>query len=512
MKNLYQIIHPKVILSRLLPKNSLSRNAVLVVFGDGITFASSIVVAMVLARIITVDAMATYRQILYLGALAQSVVEFGLSSSIYRFWNLLDARGRSTYIKMQLTLSMSLGLAASVVLAVLAPLVATWYHNPDLRLAMLITCASPLVNIVPLTIRPVMICKGKPLTATFTQMAFSLAMVLGIIIPFYFTSSLNTALIVWMVVNLIEVFLTFVILRTEFIPGTPVWNKKLFTDTWDYLWPIQAGRVPTIVTSYTDKIATSIFLSTESFAAYSLGARELPFIGTIGTSISSVLIPKPVQDAESGDVAAICRRWKSACERSSLLTYSIIGFCVWFSAPLVRFLYSSKYDESTIPFAVFSAIAFLRVVEYGSLAKAFGKTGIIMKAALASMVTMLVLSFPLTAWLGIWGMSLAVLCSTISAVIYYLWAYIRLLKVGLSEFYPWKRLLLLFVISLSSAAIVGTLLDPLLHLSGSTAMVSIGLKLFILFAVDVIVYFGGLLITRVIKIDQLKTLVFRRAV
>ena len=241
MSNFFRQFNLKLIFSRLLPRNSLSRNAVLVVFGDGVSFASSIIVAMILARIITVDAMATYRQIIYLGSLAQSIVEFGLSSSIYRFWNLLDAQGRSTYIKMQLTVSMGLGLAASIVLAILAPFVAIWYHNPDLRIALLITCASPLVNIVPLTIRPVMICKGKPLTATFTQMAFSLAMMAGIIVPFYFTSNLNTALIIWMIVNLVEVFLTFLILRPEFIPNTPGWNRKMFKETWDYLWPIQAG-------------------------------------------------------------------------------------------------------------------------------------------------------------------------------------------------------------------------------------------------------------------------------
>ena len=253
-------------------------------------------------------------------------------------------------------------------------------------------------------------------------------------------------------------------------------------------------------------------MTTESFAAYSLGARELPFIGTIGTSVSSVLIPKLVQDAESGEIANICRRWKSACERSSLLTYSIIGFCVWFSAPLVRFLYSSKYDESTIPFAVFSAISFIRVIEYGSLAKAYGKTSIIMKASLATMITMIVLSFPLTAWLGIWGMSLAVLLSTMVSVVYYLVAYVKILKVSLSEFYPWKRLLLLLLVSITSSAVVGAALDPFLHIATSASIVILGIKLGILLVLDLIVYFGALLVTRVIKIDQLKTLILRRAV
>ena len=366
----YYFINIRSLIRHILPNGSISRNAVLVVIGDGITFTTTILISMILARIITLDDMATYRQVIYLGTMALTIVEFGLSSSIYRFWNLLDDCGRSTYIKMQLSLSMGLGLLVSIPLFILSPFLANIFHNPDLKIALWICAASPLVNIVPMTIRPVMICRGKPLTATLTQMLFSTAMVLAIIIPLAMGTKLTTALVIWMIVNVIEVGLTFLILRQEFLPNTPWWDKDKFKETWNYLWPIQAGRLPSILTSNVDKISTSIFLSTEAFAAYSTGARELPFIGIIGPSVSSVLIPSLVDDAEAGNVSSICRRWKSACEKSSIFTYPIVGFCIWFALPIVTFLFSSKYADSAIPFAVFSSITFIRVIEFGSLAKA----------------------------------------------------------------------------------------------------------------------------------------------
>jgi O-antigen/teichoic acid export membrane protein len=495
------------IFTRLLPRGSNSRNSVLVVIGDGITFTSVFITSMILARIIPVDAMATYRQVLYLGGLAQSIVEFGLSSSIYRFWNLLDEQGRSTYIKMQLMLSMSLGLLASLVLAILAPFLAVWFHNPDLKLAMLICCTSPLVNIVPLTIRPVMICRGKPLWATSIALLFALAMVAAIIIPFTLGANLNQALIFWMLVNLIEVFLTFIILRPEILPGTPWWDRNFFRDTWNYLWPIQAGRIPGLVTTYTDKIATSIFLPVESFAAYSLGARELPFIGGIGSSISSVLIPSLVLDIEAGRIDEACQRWKRACERTSLLTYPIIGFCIWFCEPLVRFLYSSKYSSSSIPFAIYAAITFVRVIEYASLAKAFGKTDMIMKAAFSGTLTVLLFAFPFTIWFGIWGASFTVLLAICVSVGYWLFSYTKMLNRSLSSFYPWKRLLIMGLASIACAAIAGTLLEPIFHLSKSNDILDAGIRLAIFFAFDLVLYLVVLFGVRILRLEQIRQII-----
>jgi O-antigen/teichoic acid export membrane protein len=497
----------KQIVSRLLPRNSNSRNALLVVVGDAITFTATFVTAMILARLLTLNDMATYRQVLSLGILAQTIVEFGLSSSIYRFWNLLDARGRSTYIKMQLALSMGLGALASLALAILAPFLAVWYHNPSLRIALLICCASPLVNIVPLTIRPVMICKGKPLMATLTTMFFSLGMVLAIILPFYLGAGLNNALIIWMIVNFIEVFLTFYILQHEFIPGTAWWDKLKFKETWDYLWPIQAGRLPGMISLYTDEIATSVLLSTDAFAIYITGARELPFIGKIGASVSSVLIPSLVTDAESGNVIEICRRWNRACEQSALFTYPIVGFCVWFSLPMVKFLYSARYTDSRIPFAIFAAITFIRVIEFASLAKAFGKTAIILKSSFASAMVMLVLFYPATIWFGGVGMAVIVFLSVFTAAGYYLWAYVKLLKVPLSAFFPWKRLLLMEIASIACAAIVGVLFEPVLNIAESTGLLITGVKLVILFVFDLILYLLFLVTARIIRVDKILSLI-----
>jgi O-antigen/teichoic acid export membrane protein len=485
--------------AKYLPKGSISRDAVLIVFGDGLAFTSTLVTAMLLARIIPINEMGTYRQVIFIGPLVMAIFEFGLSSSIYRFWNIYNTIERSTYIKMILILSTVLGGLASISLALMAPYIANWYSNPDLRVALLITCAFPITHIFPLSIRPVMICKGKPLLATLIRIIFSLAMVFALIIPFYFGANLNQALIIWMIVSFIEMLATIPLLGQEIFKESPFWNNCLFKEIWNYLWPIQAGRIPGIFTSYLDKVTTSLYLNIEEFAAYSLGAREIPFIGQIGYSISGVLIPQLVTDVEEEKIDKVCKLWKRSISRTSLIIYPIIGFCIWFSEPIVRFLFSSTYSESSIPFAVFSSITFVRVIEYASLAKAFGRTEIIMKGAALGASVMIVLSFPLTALLGTWGILTAIFLSTYLSNAYYLYSYKKLLNRRLGDFFPLKELLTLAISSILISGIVGTVLDPLINLSTAITFLEIGGKLFIVFVCVITLYLLFLLFTKKIR-------------
>jgi O-antigen/teichoic acid export membrane protein len=482
--------------SALLPRGSVSRITALVVLGDAILYSSGTITSIVLARIIPVDAMATYRQVVYLTPLAQNIVEFGLASSIYRFWNLLTIQRRSTFLKMLILLSIGLGTIASLGLAALTPFISSSYHNPDLLPALLICSIFPLLNILPLAIRPLQICRGRPLLATALQLVISLLNVFSLVIPLMLGYSLLTALKVWILTDALNFAIVPFVFLPSLLPGTPWWDKELFKEIWDYLWPLQAGRIPTIFTQYTDKIASSLYLTKEVFATYSLGAKEIPFIGQIGTSISNVLVPKLVEDVSTDRVNQALARWRRACERTAIFTYPIAGFCIFFSLPIVRLLYSSTYTASSIPFMVYAFLTFIRVIDYGSLAKVFGKTRIIMRSSIISAASLVVLSFPLTALFGIWGISLTVLFSVIINVGVFMFSYIKALKVDLNHLYPWKQLLALMGFSMASAGVLRAALYPLISDRIAISAINAVIFLTVLFGLDIMLYAGLLWVTK----------------
>jgi O-antigen/teichoic acid export membrane protein len=228
----------------------------------------------------------------------------------------------------------------------------------------------------------------------------------------------------------------------------------------------------------------SLFLSLQGFAIYSMGARQIPFISMIGVSVSNVLIPHLVEDVQAGRYSQICWRWRLACERTAITTYLIAAFCIWHASPVVQFLFSALYAESSVPFRVFAALTFLRVVEFQGLAKAFGRTDLIMKSAFLNAGALAVFAIPLAWGLGILGMALAVFLAVFTTLAYYLRAYRKLLGEPISTFFPWPRLLLLLCIAFASTGLSSWLLGPALTRGADTSMLTLGWRLGGLFALS----------------------------
>jgi O-antigen/teichoic acid export membrane protein len=246
----------------------------------------------------------------------------------------------------------------------------------------------------------------------------------------------------------------------------------MFIACWNYLWPQEVASLPGIFTLYIDKIITSVLLTKDAFAAYSLGSRELPFVGQIGGSVSNVLMPHLVKDMKENNDDEVSRRWSRSCEKSAIITYPIAGFSIWFALPIIQFLFSSRYNESSIPFAIFSAITFIRVIEFGSLAKVYGKTNIIMKSSFWSAGTMLILAFPMTYFFKVRGISFSVFLSVLVAAGYFLWEYKKFLKKPVSDFFPWKKLLIMAGASITSAVLAGLILGRVLNLAATTGILA----------------------------------------
>ena len=483
----------------------IGRQASLVVIGDAINFSTGLVSSMILARLIPLDMMGTYRQIMYLTPMAVSITELGISSTVYRFWNFYDNQKRAQYARILTVITFVLGLVASAGLALLAPFLAEWFGNPALKSALLITAAYPLSNIPLMLLRPVLLCKGYSLKATLLETMFSLLSILSILTPLLLGFSLITALAVWITVSLLRLVAFPLILREHLFLQGDWWDRSIVRDLWEYIWPIQVGRLPGYIITYLDKVVTSLFFTTTEFAVYSMGAREIPFIGYIGFSVSNVLLPYLVEDIKQQRFEQAFARWRKACERTALVTYPIAAFCCWYAVPVMQFMFSATYTDSSIPFRVFAALTFVRVIEYSSLAKALGRTDLIMRLSFVNAAVLIILIFPLGWILKGFGIALSLLVAIVSSFAYVLLAYRKLLRVGVRNFFPWPRLAVLLSISLGSAGISSLCTPWLFTLNADAGILRLGCNLAGLFAIELAVYGALLLATGFLKIPQKKS-------
>ena len=466
----------------------LGRQASLVVVGDGITFAVTTIATMVLARIMSEDSMGTYRQLVYLTQMAIMIADLGLSVSIYRFWNSLEPQSRPVYVRMVVIASVAIALPPSVLLALLSPMLAEAYRNQGLHLALLIAAPLPLATIPLSLIRPALISQGYSIRATLIETGFALLSVLSMVVPMAAGLSLNSSLAIWVGVSLLRLVAVPIIFGKFLVFGTRWWDAEILRTVWRYLWPIQMSRLPSYFSGYLDKIIMSLYLLPRDFAVYSLGAREIPFVGAIAYSISGVLLPHLVDDVRTGNVDQICRRWRKSCLKTAFITYFFAGFCIWNAPAVMRFLLSSTYEESSVPFRFFAAITYLRVVEYGSIPKAFGRTKSIFIMTLVAAIVLGVVAIFLTPRFGIAGMALSVVISEAAANVYMLFENKRILLRPLRDFFPWGQLMTLAFLSIVSCFVGYWAFSHFFSFAASDGFVTLGYKLAILAAASGVVY------------------------
>jgi O-antigen/teichoic acid export membrane protein len=468
----------------------LGRQASLVVVGDGITFAVSTVATMVLARIMPEDSMGTYRQMVYLTQMAIMIADLGLSVSVYRFWNGLEPESRPVFVRMVVLSSVVISIPPVILLALLSPVLAEAYRNQGLYLALLISAPLPLATIPLSLIRPALISQGYSLRATFIETGFALLSILSIVVPIAAGLSLNASLSVWISVSLLRLVAVPVIFREFLLMGARWWDQNILRMVWRYLWPIQLARLPSYFSGYLDKVFMSLYLLPRDFAVYSLGAREIPFVGAIAYSVSGVLLPHLVEDVRTGNLDQICRRWRTSCLKTAFVTYFFAGFCIWNAPEVMRFLLSSTYEESSVPFRFFAAITYLRVVEYGSIPKAFGRTKSIFIMTLVAAVALCLCALFLTPRFGIAGMALSVVISEAAANAYMLYQDRRILARPLSDFFPWGQLMILALLSIGSCFAGYWAFSRVIAFAPGDGFVSLGYKLAVLAALS-----GGVYLT-----------------
>jgi O-antigen/teichoic acid export membrane protein len=428
--------------------------AVWVVIGDAITVLALLAASMVLARTLSQEDMATFRQVIYLGPLVVGISEFGLSATVYRFYALYDRTDRQLFLWKVLLGMTGFAIAGSLGLFLGAPYISRAFANPSLSTALKICSGYPLAIMPFMLIRPVLIAKGCSLRATLWEALFSAGSAATLALASWKGAPLNFALALWMCVQGSRTVVTAWYLFQELRDSRPKWSERIVREVWSFTWPLQISRIPGLVMIYFDKVVTSFMLTKQSFAAYSLGARELPLVGGVAYSVSAVLTPHMVTAYKEGRTDGMCRYWREAAIGTAIWTYPIAAFFVWYSNEIVKVLFTDAYIEAAIPLAAFSGITFLRVVEYGSLAKAIGDSKIILQASIVAGFLSLISSVVLTYLWGIRGISLSFLISNIVIIGFYMIRYSAVLNIGVNRLLPLTKLFGLMIWSFVSVSVV----------------------------------------------------------
>lgn len=178
---------------------------------------------------------------------------------------------------------------------------------------------------------------------------------------------------------------------------------------------VGAGIVGTLSQTL-DRIIVSTYASAEEFAVYTNGAFEVPFIGIVVGSISTVLLAEMSTKVQRGQKQEAHELFSIAANKSALFIFPLAVILIVNAELLMAILFGSAYRQSADVFAIYCLLLPCRIVVYGAALVSIGKTRLILIRALGELALNCAISLVLYHVLGPIGVAIG------SVIAIYAWS------------------------------------------------------------------------------------------
>jgi len=358
-------------------------------------------------RMLTKTDYATLRQTFIAYNFIAPLLMLGLPNALYYFLPRTEARKKTITIENMFLLAI-LSMVFSVFMLLGGyKYLALRFNNPELVQTLKWMIGYPLYIMPIAVISSVLVIKGKTITLSIYNSITSVVLLIGTIAGLYITHSYTGPLLAQIFLPVLF-FPVAMVLIFRNVPGKiGKIERSSMAEMLKYAAPLGLATMMGSLMLQLDKVIVSWMCAPEEFANYVNGAIEIPLIGVITGSISTVLL---------SDMSTLCYQnkgneaivlFRKATQYSASILLPVMAFLALTAKPFIITLFSEKYIESKVPFMIFLLIIPIRTVMYGSALMAIGKSKIILYRSFFDLFINLILSIILIYFIGYLGAAIA---------------------------------------------------------------------------------------------------------
>lgn len=339
------------------------------------SFALSIVSAAILSRYFDKTEYGTYRQILYVYSTFLIVFSAGLPRVFAYFLPRYSLeQGKDIVWKISKVLFLA-GLAFSLFLFSFSGIIAKVLNNPELSTGLKYFSPIPMLLLPTLGIEGIFSSYKKTIFIAIYNTLSRLLMLLFIVLPVVlFEGTYLNAIYGWLIVSVLTLVVAWLFKGIPFKGVSAQKAALTLKDIFSYSLPLVGASLAGIAISAADKFFISRYFGTETFAVFSNGFIEIPFVGMITSAASVVLMPVfSKMIFEKNETEKIIVLWGSTLQKSATVIYPLVIFFLFFSKDVIVFLFSESYTDS-VPFFRIAIVAnFFNIIIFAPLILAMGK-------------------------------------------------------------------------------------------------------------------------------------------
>jgi O-antigen/teichoic acid export membrane protein len=417
--------------------------------GRGLASMATLLIPITLVRVFDQAEFGTYKQLFLVFTTLYSVALIGLSDSLYYFIpKQPGVAGR--YVANAVVGLLLAGLACLGLLAGARQEVATWMRNEALSehlvsigLFLLFTLAATVLEIA-------LIARKRYSWASSAYVVSDVLRAVCFVLPMLVWPSLHVLLLWAIAFAVVRLVAAVALLRREFGTGFTA-DAALLPAQLGYAMPFALYVLVELLQSTWPQYAVSRSFDAQTFAIFSVGCFQVPFVDFLATPASSVMMVRMTEELRDRRPREALGIWLDITRKLALVFFPMVALLMVTSADLIAFLFTEAYMKSAPLFALWVATIALAVIQTDGVMRVHAQIRFLFAVNVLRLILIVALIQPSINAFGLSGPVLVTLAAMAVAKGLHLvrMKQVMLLRVG--ELLPWGSLAAILAASVLSA-------------------------------------------------------------
>lgn len=430
-------------MKKLSLRRGASSDAMLLIVVKLITMILGMATTRLLSQYLSVYDYGTYSQITLIASVVSSATIFGMMDGVNYFYHASPTpQEKESNVCSIFTLQCIVGTVAGFVVMALSSPLYHYFDNPNIRGLLIFAAVLPMLQNLTGMLQVLIVSVGKASILALRNFGVSAIRLIIVVTVVLATRSILVVLLTTFVLDILQIILFAAILRKH---SCRIHFEKIRGQTLRqivrYCAPMAVFIMIGSLNRDVDKYFVTLWTDTQTLALYTNASKMLPFDVVI-TSFTTVLMPQISQAIAADNRENAARLYRRFLEIAYIST--TIACCAALSAApqLMKLLYSNVYLSGLSIFCIYILVDMIRYTNTTMVLSASGKTGRLMLLSLSAIVTNIILNIVMYHWIGLEGLAVATLLTTVLMGIAIITLGAKELHCSVSKLFDGKYLLL----------------------------------------------------------------------
>jgi len=433
---------------------SRSTKAIILSSGKALTVLVGILSTAVLARLFTKDDYATYRQTMLAYTFAAPFLLMGFNQALYYFLPSEKERPRGVLVENLLLLA-SGGLVMTLFLVFGGNELLAWrFNNPDLATTLLLLAPYPLLMGPLAATGACLMARDRAGQLAIFNVLSRIVMLGAVVLPVCVWRTPSVAILGTVVGTALSTGVALLLMFRACSDGDWKPAGAGIRSQVRFGVPLGLAGLAGATMLGLDKVMVAALCPPEEFAVYINGAMEVPLVGIVIGSVTSVLVVDYVKLLGEGRISEMLALIRRASTKCALILIPAMVFLLCVAPEFMRFLFGEAYGDSASPFRIYLLLLPRSIVARGILLAAGRSRHLFFQQVLALAVNVVFTYYAIGAF-GATGAAVATVCTVYLVALPYQLIVIRsIMGRPVRELFSWGDLLKVAVASALSGVIL----------------------------------------------------------